>query len=168
MSKYSLGILWCFLVVHLYAQSDPVLLYVNGNPVYRTEFERAYNEHYPSALYNKKQINNFLTEFTDRKLKLAEAEKLGVDETSEYQDKVSAYRKELMMRTYIAQPIDENLLAQYCEQQMKLPQPGKVLVAHIFKAIPHSCPNLEQEKIIQQMNTLYRQLTTDPQADFDE
>ena len=58
---------------------DPVLMTVNGKEIRRSEFEYAYNKNNSNLVDGEQTVEEYLPMYVDFKLKVAEAEALGLD-----------------------------------------------------------------------------------------
>lgn len=160
MKRYAIWILLLGFIVHGYAQSDPILLRINNEAVTLSEFERALNKHYQSAIYNKKQINEYLNQFIDNKLKIAEAKRLKLNDDPKVQAKLKhTYRG-------VNNVISTKILNDHLDDKSVYPQEERWKIMQIFKRIPQNSSNIEQERTNQFMQSLYAKLINDPQRDF--
>ena len=55
-----------------YAQDDPVIMTVAGQPVLRSEFEYSYNKNNSEGVIDKKSVNDYVDLFINYKLKVSE------------------------------------------------------------------------------------------------
>ncbi|WP_138434700.1 peptidylprolyl isomerase [Winogradskyella algicola] len=92
----------CLLLVLLalnvsFAQEkDEVLLKVDGEPVMTSEFLRVYNKNLDLVKdESQKDVDGYLTLFTEYQLKLKEAKRLKLDEDTKYQREFLRYKKQL-------------------------------------------------------------------------
>lgn len=95
----------CFLLLFItlfisnsYAQSneDDVLFKVDSEPVYTSEFLRVYNKNLDLVQdESQKDVDEYLTLFTNYKLKLKEAKALGLHEKSSYKRELNTYKQQL-------------------------------------------------------------------------
>ncbi len=83
------------VVFGLYAQESPVLLTVGGDPVTVDEFERIYKKNNNEASLNKQTPEEYLELFINFKLKVKEAEALGMDTTTKFINELEGYRVQL-------------------------------------------------------------------------
>lgn len=79
----------------LMAQESPVLLSIGDDPVTLDEFERIYKKNNNEASLNKQTPEEYLELFINFKLKVKEAETLGMDTTRKFIDELEGYRAQL-------------------------------------------------------------------------
>ena len=80
MKKYITTAVAALVSLFAVAQSeDPVLMLINGKEVKRSEFEYALNKNNATLGEDKKVVKDYLPMYIDFKLKVAEAETLGLD-----------------------------------------------------------------------------------------
>lgn len=83
------------VVFGLYAQESPVLLTVGEDPVTLDEFERIYKKNNNEASLNRQTPEEYLELFINFKLKVKEAEALGLDTTTKFINELEGYRAQL-------------------------------------------------------------------------
>ncbi len=96
--RYLFTFLSITLILNVKAQSaqKDVLFFVDDDPVYTSEFLRVYNKNLDLVQdESQKDVNEYLTLFTNYKLKLKEARALGLDNKPSYQRELSSYKKQL-------------------------------------------------------------------------
>ncbi len=97
-TKYYLLLFISLFVCNSYAQSneEDVLFTVDSEPVYTSEFIRVYNKNLDLVQdESQKDVDEYLTLFTNYKLKLKEAESLGLNEKPSYVKELDSYKKQL-------------------------------------------------------------------------
>ena len=62
------------------ADVDPVIMRVNNKDIHKSEFEYIYNKNSQQQI-DQKSLDEYVTLFKNYKLKVAEAEALGIDTT---------------------------------------------------------------------------------------
>ncbi|WP_027136858.1 peptidylprolyl isomerase [Gaetbulibacter saemankumensis] len=96
--KYLLFALFLAFSLKIEAQSEnkEILFSVDGEPVYVSEFIRVYNKNLDLVQdENQKDVDEYLTLFTNYKLKIKEARALGLDKKPSYNRELTNYRKQL-------------------------------------------------------------------------
>ena len=67
-----------------YSQEDAVLMTVNNNAVYKSEFEQIYWKNKKELLATKEDLNEYIELFKNFKLKVTAAEELGLDTLTKF------------------------------------------------------------------------------------
>ena len=102
--KRNLGLCIGFLFVttiFLGQQKKDVLLTIDGDPVYASEFTRVYQKNLDLVQdESQKSVEGYLDLFIDYKLKVKEAYEQDLDEKKEYQKEFKKYQEQLS-RYYI-------------------------------------------------------------------
>ncbi len=114
MKKISLlYILVISMVLSSVAQNgdEDVLMTVNGKEVSKAEFVRIYKKNNANEqVLDQKSLNEYLELFINFKLKVAEAESLGLDTAKTFINELAGYRKQLAKPYLIDKDIDQKLL----------------------------------------------------------
>jgi len=96
-----------FQVVFSQAQNDEVLMTIDGKKVTVGEFMTIYQKNnVKNEPIDKKSLNDYLELFINFKLKVREAEDLGLDTATAFQTELAGYRDQLAKPYFI----DENVL----------------------------------------------------------
>ncbi|WP_242206038.1 peptidylprolyl isomerase [Aestuariivivens insulae] len=96
--KYFSVLVVLFFILGSKAQTpkEDILFSVDGEPVYVSEFLRVYNKNLDLVQdESQKDVDEYLTLFTNYKLKLKEAKALGLDEKESYKRELATYKKQL-------------------------------------------------------------------------
>ena len=96
--KYLFTFLLISLILNVKAQSaqKEVLFFVDDAPIYTSEFLRVYNKNIDLVQdESQKDVDAYLTLFTNYKLKLKEARALGLHNKPSYKRELSNYKKQL-------------------------------------------------------------------------
>jgi peptidyl-prolyl cis-trans isomerase SurA len=118
----------------LFAQTnDPVLMTINGHPVYKSEFEYIYNKNNSNNSLDKKSLDEYVDLFINFKLKVEEAKAQGIDTTSAFINELAGYRSQLA-KPYLTDQKFEEKLMQEAYQRLK----EDVEVSHILIRIPQN------------------------------
>ena len=92
MKKSILSILLLGASVFGFAQEDPVLMTINGEPVMLSEFMYIYEKNNQESSLEKKTMEEYLELFINFKLKVTEAISQGVDTTEAFRKELNGYR----------------------------------------------------------------------------
>ncbi len=82
-------------IAGLYSQEEPVLLTIAGEEVTLQEFERIYKKNNNETSLNKQTPEEYLDLFINFKLKVIEAESIGMDTTAKFINELEGYREQL-------------------------------------------------------------------------
>jgi peptidyl-prolyl cis-trans isomerase SurA len=132
------------ITLNLAAQTnDPVLLTINNKPVSKSEFERIYHKNNKDSITDQKSINDYMELFINFKLKVMEAQALGLDTAANFKQELESYRKQLTSPYLVDKETEEKLLKEaYDRKQWRLrashiliklpenPSPADTLVAY--------------------------------------
>lgn len=107
-----------FLAVFIFVTSiinaqikDMVLLTIDENPVYTSEFIRVYQKNKDIIIdSNQKNIDDYLEMFIDFKLKLQQAYDLELDTTSTFKKEIAKYREQLVLPYLVDNEVSEKLV----------------------------------------------------------
>lgn len=126
-SYFLLFVLLSIPFILLGQTADPVLMKINGKPVYKSEFEYIYNKNNSNNSLDKKTLNEYVDLFVNFKLKVEEAKTQGIDTTKSFIDELTGYRSQLTKPYLTDAKVDEQLV-QEAYNRMKV----DVDVSHIL------------------------------------
>lgn len=92
MKKLFMILMAVAMAVAVNAQENPVLMTINGKPVMLSEFMYIYQKNNPKNENEIKSMEEYLDLFINFKLKVAEAESLGLDTTEAFKKELQGYR----------------------------------------------------------------------------
>ena len=112
--------------------SDPVLMRVNGKEVTRSEFEYAFNKNNTNLAGEGQTVEEYLPMYIDFKLKVAEAEALGLDTLSSFREEYGRERA-LLAENYLVDTcyINDEAYKIYAKDSATIGRDGFLEVAHI-------------------------------------
>ena len=106
---------------------DPVLMRVDEQPVTRGEFEAIYKKNNKDASVTKEALDEYLELFINYKLKVREAEVLGMDTVAKFKQELAGYRDQLARPYLIDRELNEELIREAYDRSML-----EVRAAHIL------------------------------------
>lgn len=124
-----------FLIIFLglslvgFAQEDEVLLTINKEPVYASEFKRVYEKNLDQIKDEEKEIDKNLELFINYKLKLIEAYQLKLDTNKTYLTELNSYKNQLMAPYLYDKDFKAQLLKQAYERTNEEVRAGHILIA---------------------------------------
>lgn len=97
MNKFVFAVGSLLFATGSFAQTnDPALLTIDGKPVTKSEFEAVYKKNNGKDMSaEKKSVNDYLDLFINFKLKVKEAEQMGLDTVASFKQELNGYRKQL-------------------------------------------------------------------------
>lgn len=111
MKRLLVFIVIAVLYGNLFAQdNNPVLLTIDDKEITKGEFERIYRKNSNIENTDQKSVEEYLELFVNFKLKVIEAEKLGLDTSLSFKNELSGYRKQLAKPYLTDKDADEKIL----------------------------------------------------------
>ncbi len=123
-------LLFLFLTPHINAQDsdDEVLMTIHDRKVTVNEFERIYNKNNSNTALEQQTVEEYLDLFINFKLKVIEAEELGMDTLESFIREFTGYRKQLAKPYLSDQEEVDMLVKQAFERAQKELYAGHVLI----------------------------------------
>lgn len=112
--------------------SDPVLMTVNGKEVKRSEFEYAFNKNNSNLVDGGQTVEEYLPMYIDFKLKVAEAEALGLDTVASFREEYAKDRAQ-MAEDYLIDPnfVEKEAYRIYAKDSATIGKDGFLKLSHI-------------------------------------
>ncbi|NVN95513.1 MAG: peptidylprolyl isomerase [Bacteroidetes bacterium] len=111
--KFLQFFLYTFLFTSVFAQqnNDPILLKVAGENISKSEFIRVYQKNNAKdQAIDKKALNEYLELYINFKLKVKEAEELGLDTNMMFKSELSGYRATLAQPYLVDKDVTDELI----------------------------------------------------------
>ena len=142
------------------AQNDSaVVMTINGDPVYKSEFAYIYNKNNKDSVITKKDLDNYLDLFINFKLKVKEAEALGMDTTHSFISELKGYREQLARPYLVDNQMSDELLHE-AYKRMKT----EVKASHILIKVAPDAPPADTLKAWKKIMDIKKQIEAG--ADF--
>lgn len=139
-------------------QNDPVLMTINNKPVTRSEFEYIYNKNRSVNAGEQLSLDDYAKLFVNFKLKVAEAESMGLDTTFSFREEFAGYRQQVASG-YLTDPeADEAYARQQYDSLQQAGEWNRVRVAHIFKYLPQNATEETRQQLLVTMDSIYNAL----------
>lgn len=150
------------------AQSDPIIMKVNGQPVTRSEFEYSYNKNNSEGVIDKKTVEEYVDLFINYKLKVVAAMDAHLDTLSSFQQEFAMYRDQQVRPSFINdEDIEKRARQEYDEAYHYIDSlGGMVHPSHILIKVGQKAPESEREVAKQRADSIYNALLNG--ADFAE
>jgi peptidyl-prolyl cis-trans isomerase SurA len=123
------ALLFTFITVQVNAQTkDPVLMTVNSKPVTKSEFENIFKKNNKDAKADKAALDEYMELFTNFKLKVCEAEELGMDTISKFTKELNGYRDQLKRPYLTDTELNEELVKEAYERMKEEVRASHILI----------------------------------------
>lgn len=129
----ALGILFS---LNTTAQTDNVVMEIDGKKVTKSEFLQIYLKNNPNPKYDKQALDEYMELFKKFKLKVAEAEALGYDTIPKLKKELAGYRKQLSQPYLIDSTKNSSLVKQAYERMKNEVHASHILVKVAENASP--------------------------------
>ena len=139
--------------------SDPVLMRVNGKEVTRSEFEYAFNKNNTNLAGEGQTVEEYLPMYIDFKLKVAEAEALGLDTLSSFREEFERDRN-LLAENYLVDTcyINDEAYKIYASDSATIGRDGFLEVAHIVFLVKQKESSADVELAKARIDSAYTML----------
>lgn len=131
-------VLWVAFAPGLWAQggADAVLLMVDDVPVTKAEFEAIYKKNNKDAAVTREALDEYLELFINYKLKVREAEMLGMDTIQKFRNELEGYRRQLARPYLIDRELNETLMREAFERMQEEVRASHILIQVAEDAAP--------------------------------
>ena len=154
-----LFIIFSLFFSHAVAQTDPVIMTVNGQPVLRSEFEYSYNKNNSEGVIDKKSVEEYVDLFVNYKLKVAAAIDAHYDTLTSFKKEFAQYRDQQVLPMLVT---DADMEAEahkiYDETVERIGPDGLIKTAHILIRADQQAPQEEWDKAKVRIDSIYKAL----------
>lgn len=117
--KKIISLFVCVLFVQIVtAQTELVVMEINGKPVTKSEFLQIYLKNNNDPKYDKQTLDEYVEMFKKFKLKVAEAETLGYDTIPKLKKELEGYKKQLAT-PYLIDSVENRYLVEQAYERIK-------------------------------------------------
>ena len=156
-------------------KQEQVLLTIDGEPTYVSEFEYIYNKNNDATTIDPKTVSEYIDLFVNFKLKVAEAKAYGIDTTEAFINELAGYRKQLAAPYLVDDEAKEALEKEAYERictELELSHiliqiPGKGTAADTLEAYQKALlvkERIEATETKGSFETIAREISSDPSA----
>lgn len=119
------------------AKSEPVLMTIGSTKVTVSEFENVFHKNNSKeGTGDAKSLNDYVDLFVNFKLKVKEAEELGLDTAKSFRDELAGYRKQLAQPYLTDKDVNEKLLRETYDRMQEDVHASHILVKVQENALP--------------------------------
>lgn len=143
-----------------FAQNDPTVMAINGQPVSRSEFEYSYNKNNSNGVIDKKTVKEYVDLFVNYKLKVLAALDAKLDTLSSFKKEFASYRDQQVRPSFInSSDVEAEAYKIYKETQERIDGAGgMVKPAHILILLKQKASSEEQAKAKAKADSIYNVL----------
>lgn len=143
-----------------FAQNDPTVMTINGQPVSRSEFEYSYNKNNSNGVIDKKTVKEYVDLFVNYKLKVLAALDAKLDTLSSFKKEFASYRDQQVRPSFInSSDVEAEAYKIYKETQQRIDGAGgMVKPAHILILLKQKASSEEQAKAKAKADSIYNVL----------
>ncbi|GAB6983154.1 peptidylprolyl isomerase [Prevotella dentasini] len=143
-----------------YAQNDPTIMTINGQPVSRSEFEYSYNKNNAEGVIDKKGVDEYVDLFVNYKLKVQAALDARLDTLSSFKNEFLTYRDQQIRPTMITEDdVEAEAQRIYRETQKRIDGNGGMFrCAHILLSVSQKASEQETEAAKNRADSVYNAL----------
>ena len=152
----------------VFAQSDPVIMTINGVPVSRSEFEYSYNKNNSEGVIDKKTVDEYVDLFINYKLKVAAALDAHLDTLSSFKSEFAQYRDQQVRPSFITdEDVEKEAMEIYTRTQRYVDSLGGLAnPSHILNSVSQKASEADRAKAKTRADSIYQALKDG--ADFAE
>ena len=119
------------------AKGDEVLLTIEDETVTVDEFMRVYNKNNPvDSMVDRKDLEDYLQLYINFRLKVLEAEEMGLDTSGSFKKELAGYRKQLAQPYFKDESLEKSLLQQAYQRKQTDIRASHILVSVDKNAAP--------------------------------
>ena len=117
MRKISITVLCAVISVSAFAQTaDPVIMTIGGKSVNKSEFESVFRKNNTKTSVDPKAVKDYADLFSLFKMKVFEAESMGLDTAASFKTELAGYRRQLAQPYLTDKNTNENLITEAYER----------------------------------------------------
>ena len=167
MKKIIISLALAAMVMSAFAQEDPIVMRINGQPVTRSEFEYNYNKNNSEGVIDKKNVEEYAELFVNYKLKVLAALDDHLNTLSSYQKEFRQYRDQQIRPLLVPEGAKETEVRAYYDDMIKRLE-GKQLIqpAHILIRLDQDATEEQRAAAKVKIDSVYQALKDG--ADFAE
>jgi len=162
--KTQLLVLLSLVAIPLFAQdsADPVLMTIDDRRITRSEFEAIYKKNNRDSVITNEDLDEYVELFVNFKLKVMEAEEMGMDTVSRFKRELDGYRDQLAKPYLVDKSVTDSLVREAYDRMLTEVRASHILIK--LPSDPSPSDTLEAYKKIMQIKS---ELEQNP-GDFDK
>jgi peptidyl-prolyl cis-trans isomerase SurA len=145
-----------FIIVfsnNIKAQEDQILLTINGNSVYKSEFEQIYWKNKKEEVATKEDLNDYIKLFKNFKLKVAAAEEMGLDTIAKFITELGGYKVQLENPYLVDTSINQKLIEEAYYRTV-----NEISASHILVKVGQDANAYDTSKAFEKIKSIRRNI----------
>lgn len=134
-------------------KNDPVIMTIEGEPVYKSEFERTFFKNYQKDTVTRADIDEYIDLFINFKLKVREAHAKQLDTIPSLQRELEGYRRQLAKPYLVDKEMTEALIKEAYERTKK-----EVRASHILISVKENAEPADTLKAYEQAMAIRKRI----------
>jgi len=120
------------------APTEPILATIGNQPVYTSEFKYVYNKNNSNApdAYSSASVRDYLRLYVNFRLKVREAEELGLDTAKSFKKELEGYKKQLSQPYFTEKSVTERLTKEAYDRMKEEINASHILIRVSLDADP--------------------------------
>ncbi len=149
------------------AQSDPVVMTIDGKDVKLSEFAYSFKKNNSEGVIDRKTVEEYVPLFVNFKLKVAAAEDAGYDTLASMRSDLASYKEEMLLPTLRYEPfIEQQARITYDNTAKRFGDADVMVASHILVLMSPNATAAEQTAAKARIDSIYQALQGG--ADFAE
>lgn len=128
-------------------QKDKVIITINEDPVFKSEFEYVFKKNNDDDTITRLELDEYMELFINYKLKVKEAEDLGMDTVESFVRELNGYRNQLAAPYLIDTKVNEELILEAYERMKIEIRASHILIKVADDALPEDTLAAYQEAL---------------------
>jgi peptidyl-prolyl cis-trans isomerase SurA len=149
MRRLLLGLVFFGFIFSTIAQDDRTLIKIGEDPITVDEFLAIYNKNNTNNVIDKKTMEEYVDLFVNFKLKVKEAESLGMDTAAKFVRELSGYRRQLAQPYLVDMAMTDQLIQEAYDRMQE-----DVAAYHVLIKVADNAAPLDTIKALKKLNAL--------------
>jgi peptidyl-prolyl cis-trans isomerase SurA len=147
MKKIQFVLIFVLTVLFAGAQKEKAILTIDDNPVSKSDFEYVFKKNNEDENITKQDLDEYMELFINYKLKVKEAEELGMDTAASFVKELNGYRNQLAAPYLIDKQVKEELIIEAYDRMKIELGASHILIKVDFDALPEDSLAAYQEAL---------------------
>lgn len=159
MKKFTLFVAGILCGLNTFAQSDPVIMKINGKNITRSEFEYSFNKNNSEGVLDKKSVKEYVPLYVDFKLKVAAAEDAKIDTLTSIRKELRGYKEQMILPELVDTAfIEREALKTYGNTASRFGGMDVLNAAHILVLMRQDATEEQQATAKTRIDSIYQAL----------